>query len=77
MVPELTVPLPLPVPQMPFPEVQSANPCIVPVALRLKEPVDKTLKLVEEAFSVYVVVATVRFPEKYPLPFTEKNLPAV
>ena len=56
MVPELTVPLPLPPAQMPFPDVQSANPCIVPVALRLKEPVDRTLKLVVEALVIVPLV---------------------
>ena len=35
------------------------------------------VKLVEEAFNVYVVVATVRFPAKNPLPFTERSWPGV
>ena len=35
------------------------------------------VKLVEEAFNVYVVVAMVRFPAKYPLPFTERSCPGV
>ena len=35
------------------------------------------VKFVEEAFSVYVVVATVRFPAKNPLPFTERSWPGV
>ena len=30
-----------------------------------------------EAFNVYVVVATVRFPAKNPLPFTERSWPGV
>ena len=32
---------------------------------------------VVEAFSVYVVVATVRLPAKNPLPFTERSCPGV
>ena len=32
---------------------------------------------VVEAFSVYVVVATVRFPAKNPLPFTERSWPGL
>src|SRR3989344_7668072 len=37
----------------------------------------ETVRLVEEAFNVYVVVATVRLPAKNPLPFTERSCPGV
>src|SRR3989344_9245953 len=55
---------------------------VPPVVVRLVTVpfVDQKLvavKLVDEAFNIYVVVATVRFPAKNPLPFTESNCPGV
>ena len=50
------------------------------VAVRLfiqARPLLFTVRYVVEAFNVYVVVATVRFPAKYPLPFTERSCPGV
>ena len=50
---------PLPPAQAPLPLVHKLKPCIVPVALRLKDPVDNTLKLVVEALVISVLLAIV------------------
>ena len=68
--------------QMPEPGNQAAFATVryVVEALVICPLVDQKLvavKLVDEAFSVYVVVATARFPAKNPLPFTERSWPGV
>ena len=68
--------------QTPEPGNQAAFATVryVVEALVIVPLVDQKLvavKLVDEAFNVYVVVATVRFPAKNPLPFTESNCPGV
>ena len=68
--------------QMPEPGNQAAFETVryVVEALVMVPLVDQkfvAVKLVDEAFNVYVVVATVRLPAKNPLPFMDRSCPGV
>ena len=64
----VTVALALADPQAPFPAVQRAKPCIVPVAFRLKYPPEGILKAVVEAFVTVNKVLPVLSKTKFELP---------